>query len=330
MRQLEFRGCRKRLRRDAVLPAAQPLAHLLAERRKPVERHPRRHVFRLCARPLRHRFDFRRVRRPFRLVGAIFLVGLGEDLDELDHEVAVLLRPILVDNVAVECRLAGFSGDLAGRQNDLAVFLHFGQHRVPDKRRLNVAALPRCAHFRRTHIEDLHVGGIHLRLFERDHRVEVRRRVERHRDLLALEIGDGVDPRAVFRDERLGIADVVEDPEELVRLAARHGRGDARRTDFPNLYGARRHRLDDFAAAAELLPIDFVTGRLFDFLRVLRDAVRIQHVLVPDRHFFRLRKRSATDQRRRCEHHLHLLLHRSFLRNGCRCYNIARVFFSLS
>ncbi len=211
----------------------------------------------------------------------------------------VLLGPILVDDVAVERRLARVGGDLARGQDHLAVLLHLGEHRIPDPRRLDVAALPRRAHFRRAHVEDLHVLRVDARLLEGDDRVEVGRRVERHRDLLALQVLDAVDARAVLHDERLGVADVVEDPEQLVRLAARHRRGDPGRPHLTDLDAARRHRLDHLAAAAELLPVDLVAGGFFEILRFLRDAIGIQHVLVGDRHFLLLRERGA---RRECEH----------------------------
>ncbi len=115
-------------------------------------------------------------------------------------------------------------------------------------------------------------------------------------DLLALEVGHCVDAGAVLRDQRFRVADVVEDPEELVRLAARHRGRDAGRADFADLHRARRHRLDHLAAAAELLPVDLVAGRLFDLLGFLRDAIRDDHVLVADGHFLRLRHRGRGHQ----------------------------------
>jgi hypothetical protein len=69
-------------------------------------------------------------------------------------------------------------------------------------------------------------------------------------------------PEPFFATSASAGADVVEDPEELERLAARHGRRDARGAHFADLHGARGHRLDDLAAAAELLPVDLVAGRL--------------------------------------------------------------------
>ena len=104
-------------------------------------------------------------------------------------------------------------------------------------------------------------------------------------------------PGAVLRDQRLGRADVVEDPEELERLAARHRGRDAGGTDFADLHGARRHRLDHLAAAAELLPVDLVAGGLLELLRFLRDPVRHDHVLVADRDFL-LRPRRRRGERR--------------------------------
>jgi hypothetical protein len=53
----------------------------------------------------------------------------------------------------------------------------------------------------------------------------------------------------------------------------------------PICTGVRRHRLDDLAAAAELLPVDLVAGLLLELLRFLRDTVRHDHVLVADRDF---------------------------------------------
>ena len=200
--------------------AAEPFRRLLGGARELVQRHAGGNILGLRPRPLGDGLGLGRVLRPFRGVLAIVVVGCGHHLDELHHEIAIGLGPVLVRDIAVERGLAGVGRDLAGGDDHLAVLLHFGEHRVPDERGLDVAALPCGANFRRPHVEDLHVGRIDLGLVERDHGVEVRGRIERHGDLLALQIRERVDAGAVLGDQRLRRADVVEDPEKFERLAA--------------------------------------------------------------------------------------------------------------
>lgn len=146
---------------------------------------------------------------------------------------------------------------------------------------------------RRTQVDDLHVVRIDARGLQRDERMEVRRRHERHADLLALQRGDAGHARAVARDERLGIVDVVEHPEQRNVEPLRQAGRDRARPRLAELHGARRERADHVGAAVELAERDLVAGRLFDFTARLRVAPRHDHVLVRDHDFARFGVRRA-------------------------------------
>lgn len=181
--------------------------------------------------------------------------------------------------------------------DDLAVGL---QHGIPDEGRVEIAALPGGGDLGRPHVEDLRVLGGETCVLQRRQQVVVRGRHERSRDLLALEIGELVHARAVARDELLGVADVVEHPDDLHIHALARGRRARAGDDLADRHLARRHGLDHVAAAAEHLPIDLVAGRLLDLALGYRNPQRHDHVLVGERHFLRLRRR-ARDRQAKCQ-----------------------------
>jgi len=121
-----------------------------------------------------------------------------------------------------------------------------------------------------------------------DERMEVRRRHIRHAERLALQIGELADAGPVARDERFGVVDVVENPEQRQNDTLRESRHDRAGARFAHLYGARRNCADDVRAAAELAIRDLVSGGLLDGAACLCAAPRYHHVLIADDHLARI------------------------------------------
>ncbi len=133
--------------------------------------------------------------------------------------------------------------------------------------------------------EDLDGRRIHAGVLQGDERMEMRGRDERQADFLALELRDRFHPRPVARDERLGIVDVVENPEQRDIDALRQSCRDRARAGFAELDRSRCERADHVGAAAELAVGHLVARRLFNFAARLRVAPGHHHVLIADHDF---------------------------------------------
>ena len=167
---------------------------------------------------------------------------------------------VLLTIEAVEGRPAE-RAELARGDHHLAVLLDLAERRVPDERRVDVAALPGGGDLRRLQVEDLDLVRVDAEMLEREQQVEVRGRDERHADLLADQVLDLGDAGALARDQRLGRRDVLDDPDQLHVDALADAGGDRARARERDLDVARRHRGDHLGAAVELPVLDVPAGR---------------------------------------------------------------------
>ena len=99
------------------------------------------------------------------------------------------------------------------------VFKQLAQHRIPDIRAVNIAALPCRQYILRLQVDDLHARRIHTRQLQRAQQAVVRRGRERRRDGLARQVLYPGDTRIVLYREGFRGADHVVDPEHLIRYS---------------------------------------------------------------------------------------------------------------
>ena len=203
--------------------------------------------------------------------------------------------PLGVDDQAVKSGVTLGANALAAG-NGFAVAFDLAQHRVPNKGGVDVPTFPSRRNFRWPHVHDVHALGVDTLQLHGCHQLVVRGRHKRRGDFFALQVFDAVDARAVARDERFGVRDVVQDPDQLDVLPLAGRRRERAGTGFANLHITAGHGLDDVTPTTKHAPVDLVASGLFKLTRFHDRAHGDEHVLVREGDFlFRLCDGTARD-----------------------------------
>ena len=176
-------------------------------------------------------------------------------------------------------------GDVLRGDEHLAVLLELVQRRIPDEAAVEVAAVVAGDDVGLRDGEDLHVLLGEADALDEGEQLIMVGRDRRGGELLALEIGERIDPRAVAHDERLVDAGDRGEIERLDVQAARGRRGERARADIADLHVARRDGGEDFRAGIEAAEIDLDPGRLVEIAVGDRDRGGERVGLVADDHF---------------------------------------------
>ena len=160
---------------------------------------------------------------------------------------------------------SAFLGDVLRGDQHLAVLLEFGQRRIPDKAAVEIAAIVAGDDFGLRDREHLHVLLVQAEALDQREQLVVVGRDGRGRELLALEIGERIDARAVTHDKRFVDSRDRGEIERLHVEAARGRRGEWARPDIADLHVAGGDRRKNLRARIEAAEVDLDPGRLVEF-----------------------------------------------------------------
>ena len=152
----------------------------------------------------------------------------------------------------------------------MAALLEAAQGRVPDKRCIDIPALPGCRNVRGLQVDHLDLAG-QAELLKGKQRMEVGGGDKGHSEGFAGQVLRRDDAAAIAYHQRLGVGDVVENPEQLRIHATAYRCSNRAAARHADLHIARGHGHHHVAAAVEVAPFDIPAGGFLELL--LRDGV---------------------------------------------------------